>query len=319
MLRRRADHPFYQGLLGFPLAELFENRDYKGSTHLFFDLGHDNTLAFFDFPDLGLEPYSEVLGGFHHLAISVDRAQWDAARARLDEAGIPTQIESEISLYFSDPDGVRLELIAEDLGSLYGTPAALMPVTGLANLAVKVADLEQACAWYEAAGATVTEPVEWENGRRADVQLGALALTLFTKAIYEDACALPGRGVLAPRALRGRSRRRVGAPRGALGTPDGQRHVRHAPHRVRGGARRHPPRVHGADRGSCRADPAALLRLPRPARVRAQRFGVHGGLRAEPPRSAAADPCRLRRPGRVARATTAVATSSAAATEKANA
>ena len=107
---------------GFPLVELFENRDYKGSTHLFFDLGHDNTLAFFDFPDLGLGPYAEVLGGFHHLAISVDRAQWDAARARLEEAGVPTQIESEISLYFSDPDGVRLELIAEDLGSLYGTP-----------------------------------------------------------------------------------------------------------------------------------------------------------------------------------------------------
>jgi catechol 2,3-dioxygenase-like lactoylglutathione lyase family enzyme len=113
---------FYQELLGFPLVELFENRDYKGSTHLFFDLGHDNSLAFFDFPGLGLGPYQEVLGGFHHLAISVDREQWDAARARLEAAGIPTQIESEISLYFSDPDGVRLELIAEDLGSLYGTP-----------------------------------------------------------------------------------------------------------------------------------------------------------------------------------------------------
>jgi catechol 2,3-dioxygenase-like lactoylglutathione lyase family enzyme len=113
---------FYQGLLGFPLVELFENRDYKGSTHLFFDLGHDNTLAFFDFPDLALGPYAEVLGGLHHLAISVDQAQWDAARARLEVAGIPTQIESERSLYFSDPDGVRLELIAEDLGSLYGTP-----------------------------------------------------------------------------------------------------------------------------------------------------------------------------------------------------
>lgn len=113
---------FYQELLGFPLVELFENRDYQGSTHLFFDLGHDNTLAFFDFPDLGLGPYAEVLGGFHHLAISVERAQWDAARARLHEAGIPTQIESEVSLYFADPDGVRLELIAEDLGSLYGTP-----------------------------------------------------------------------------------------------------------------------------------------------------------------------------------------------------
>jgi len=113
---------FYQELLGFPLVELFENRDYKGSTHLFFDLGHDNTLAFFDFPGLGLGPYQEVLGGFHHLAISVDRAQWDAARARLEDAGVATHIESEVSLYFSDPDGVRLELIAEDLGSLYGTP-----------------------------------------------------------------------------------------------------------------------------------------------------------------------------------------------------
>jgi catechol 2,3-dioxygenase-like lactoylglutathione lyase family enzyme len=113
---------FYQGLLGFPLVELFENRDYRGSTHLFFDIGHDNTVAFFDFPDLGLGPYTEVLGGLHHLAISVDQAQWDAARARLEVAGISTQIESESSLYFSDPDGVRLELIAEGLGSLYGTP-----------------------------------------------------------------------------------------------------------------------------------------------------------------------------------------------------
>jgi catechol 2,3-dioxygenase-like lactoylglutathione lyase family enzyme len=113
---------FYQELLGFPLVELFENRDYKGSTHLFFDLGHDNSLAFFDFPGLGLRPYAEVLGGFHHLAISVSREQWDAARKRLDDAEVATQIESEVSLYFSDPDGVRLELIAEDLGSLYGTP-----------------------------------------------------------------------------------------------------------------------------------------------------------------------------------------------------
>ena len=30
---------FYQGLLEFPLTELFENRDYTGSTHFFFDIG----------------------------------------------------------------------------------------------------------------------------------------------------------------------------------------------------------------------------------------------------------------------------------------
>jgi catechol 2,3-dioxygenase-like lactoylglutathione lyase family enzyme len=113
---------FYQELLGFPLIEIFENRDYPGSTHLFFDIGLDNSLAFFDFPGLDLGPYAEVLGGLHHIALSVEPAVWEAARARLEEAGVACHVDSEISLYFSDPDGVRLELIAEELGSLYGTP-----------------------------------------------------------------------------------------------------------------------------------------------------------------------------------------------------
>jgi hypothetical protein len=73
-----------------------------------------------------------------------------------------------------------------------------MAVTGMANLAVKVADIEAACEWYTAAGADVTEPVTWENGRRADVTLGWLKLTLFTKAIYEDATTLPDEGFLHP-------------------------------------------------------------------------------------------------------------------------
>jgi catechol 2,3-dioxygenase-like lactoylglutathione lyase family enzyme len=113
---------FYQELLGFPLVEIFENRDYNGSTHLFFDVGLDNTLAFFDFPGLDLGPYAEVLGGLHHIALSVNREAWEAAKLRLEGAGVEYHIDSEISMYFSDPDGVRLELIAEDLGSLYGTP-----------------------------------------------------------------------------------------------------------------------------------------------------------------------------------------------------
>jgi hypothetical protein len=73
-----------------------------------------------------------------------------------------------------------------------------MPVTGVANLAVKVVDLEAACSWYREAGAEVTDPVEWENGRRADVTLGVLHITLFTKAIYEDAADLPAEGFLHP-------------------------------------------------------------------------------------------------------------------------
>jgi glyoxylase I family protein len=41
---------FYQEILGFPLVELVENRDYLGSSHFFFDIGNRNLLGFFDFP-----------------------------------------------------------------------------------------------------------------------------------------------------------------------------------------------------------------------------------------------------------------------------
>ena len=111
---------FYQEVLGFPLTDIFENRDYEGSNHFFFDVGHGNLLAFFDFPGLDLGPYAEVLGGLHHIAISVEPERWEAARSRLDEAGVPYQLESTTSIYFRDPDGARLELIADPLGEMYG-------------------------------------------------------------------------------------------------------------------------------------------------------------------------------------------------------
>jgi catechol 2,3-dioxygenase-like lactoylglutathione lyase family enzyme len=112
---------FYQDLLEFPLTEIFENRDYKGSNHFFFDTGNGNLLAFFDFPGLDLGPYAEVLGGLHHIAISVEPATWERLKAKLDAAGVPYQLESGTSIYFRDPDGARLELIADPLGEMYGT------------------------------------------------------------------------------------------------------------------------------------------------------------------------------------------------------
>ena len=112
---------FYQEVLGFPLTELFENRDYNGSTHFFFDIGNGNALAFFDFPGLDLGPYAEVLGGLHHLAISVPPERWREQRQRLEEAGVEVQ-NIETSLYFRDPDGARIELISDPLGEMYGNP-----------------------------------------------------------------------------------------------------------------------------------------------------------------------------------------------------
>jgi catechol 2,3-dioxygenase-like lactoylglutathione lyase family enzyme len=112
---------FYQDILEFPLTELFENRDYQGSTHFFFDIGHGNLLAFFDFPGLDLGPYAEVLGGSHHLAISVTPEKWEHLRTKLVGAGIPFEEMSGSSIYFAGPDGERLELIKDTLGEMYGS------------------------------------------------------------------------------------------------------------------------------------------------------------------------------------------------------
>tara|TARA_B100001167_G_scaffold145138_1_gene93284 strand:- start:242 stop:748 length:507 start_codon:yes stop_codon:yes gene_type:complete len=113
---------FYQGILEFPLTELFENRDYRGSTHFFFDVGNGNALAFFDFPSLNLGPYSEVLGSMHHLAISVTPEKQTYLRSKLEAAGVEITFEHRNSIYFSGPDGERLELLADSLGEMNGKP-----------------------------------------------------------------------------------------------------------------------------------------------------------------------------------------------------
>ncbi|OLL21134.1 MULTISPECIES: VOC family protein [unclassified Rhodococcus (in: high G+C Gram-positive bacteria)] len=111
---------FYQDVLEFPLTELIENRDYPGSSHFFFDIGNGNLLAFFDFPGLDVGPYREVLGGLHHIAISVEPGRWERLRTKLTDAGVELVEHSEVSLYFRDPDGARIELIADPLGEMYG-------------------------------------------------------------------------------------------------------------------------------------------------------------------------------------------------------
>jgi len=68
----------------------------------------------------------------------------------------------------------------------------------MANLAIKVEDLDEACAYYERAGAEVRDRMVWNNAERADVFLGPVMITLFTKAIYEDAVELPPEGFLHP-------------------------------------------------------------------------------------------------------------------------
>jgi hypothetical protein len=71
-------------------------------------------------------------------------------------------------------------------------------VTGLANLAVKVADLDAAVKFYESSGGEVRDRMLWRDGERADVYLGPVMITLFTRAIYEDQVDLPAECFLHP-------------------------------------------------------------------------------------------------------------------------
>ncbi|GHE28456.1 glyoxalase [Streptosporangium violaceochromogenes] len=111
---------FYQDLLEFPLTKILDNPGRRGSHHFFFDVGNGNLLAFFDFPDLDLGPYREVTGGLHHLAVSVDPSTWERLLSKLEAAGVPHRIENGASIHFRDPDGTRLELLADPLGEMYG-------------------------------------------------------------------------------------------------------------------------------------------------------------------------------------------------------
>ena len=116
---------FYQDLLGFPLVELVENRDYAGSSHFFFDIGNRNLLGFFDFPGHDHPPFTETVGGVQHIAISVDAQRFAAARARFDEVGLEyvgPDRGVEDSLYVRDPNGVGIELYNEEIGVFNGEP-----------------------------------------------------------------------------------------------------------------------------------------------------------------------------------------------------
>jgi glyoxylase I family protein len=116
---------FYQGLLGFPLVELVENRDYPGSSHFFFDIGNRNLLGFFDFPGHEHPPFQETIGGVQHIALSVTPEQFAAAKERFDAAGVEylgPDRGVDNSLYVRDPNGVGIELYNETPGVFEGEP-----------------------------------------------------------------------------------------------------------------------------------------------------------------------------------------------------
>lgn len=115
---------FYEDVLGLPLAAVVAH-DVVPSTgesqpyvHLFFALGDGSMVAFFDlFDGRACEPDPRTPPWVNHLALRVaDRASLDQAKDRLATEGVDVVGVVDHgwfdSIYFFDPNGIRLELVS---------------------------------------------------------------------------------------------------------------------------------------------------------------------------------------------------------------
>ena len=115
---------FYEDLLGLPLAAALEEEREPGSgrkhpfVHIFFKLADGNYIAFFDAPSSAADDSFALVHGFdRHVAFeAADEAAMRDWQSRLNAAGVPCfgPIDHGFvkSVYFSDPNGLPLEITA---------------------------------------------------------------------------------------------------------------------------------------------------------------------------------------------------------------
>ncbi len=104
---------FYVEVLGMRLTRIVQNRDDPTSTHIFFDMGGGNQLAFFDFPEKGPAPTVRGVGSMHHIALKAQPEQFRAIVAGLDQRGISYSLHGSResgSVYVRDPDNILVEI-----------------------------------------------------------------------------------------------------------------------------------------------------------------------------------------------------------------
>lgn len=113
---------FYQDLLGLPLVHIVQEDhvpstgEYSPYTHIFFRMADGSFLAFFDLGDDEAPlPSPNTPGWVNHIALQVpDREHLIKAKAHLESAGIEvlgiTDHKIIESIYFFDPNGLRIEL-----------------------------------------------------------------------------------------------------------------------------------------------------------------------------------------------------------------
>ena len=104
---------FYTEVLKMRLTQIVANRDDSTSTHIFFDMGGGNSLAFFDFPKHGSEPTVRGIGSMHHIALKAARVEFQELISRLNTMGINYSLHGTVekgSVYLQDPDNIQVEI-----------------------------------------------------------------------------------------------------------------------------------------------------------------------------------------------------------------
>ena len=114
---------FYEDLLGLPLTHIVRadtipsTGEHCPYVHLFFEMTDGSSVAFFDLGDnTASDPSPNTPRWVNHLALRVDSvAAVHAALARLRAAGLDVigPVDHDgfvVSIYFFDPNGIRLEL-----------------------------------------------------------------------------------------------------------------------------------------------------------------------------------------------------------------
>jgi catechol 2,3-dioxygenase-like lactoylglutathione lyase family enzyme len=115
---------FYEDLLGLPLTHVIKadhvpsTGEYCPYVHIFFRMADGSCLAFFDLgDDTASQPSANTPAWVNHIALRVDsEAALADAKRRLEAAGVEvlgiTDHHFIKSIYFFDPNGIRLELTA---------------------------------------------------------------------------------------------------------------------------------------------------------------------------------------------------------------
>lgn len=104
---------FYSEILGMRLTRIVRNRDDPTSTHIFFDMGGGNQLAFFDFPEHGPTRTVRGVGSMHHIALRTQPDRLGAIIARLKQRGVEYSLHGSTqagSVYLRDPDNILVEV-----------------------------------------------------------------------------------------------------------------------------------------------------------------------------------------------------------------